>query len=241
MKKIISILIILFALILSYFYFNKSDKVVVNKITTNKNTNNENINNNKNINTAINNYKYKIIAIGDSLTAGYGLPIEESYPNQLEDKLLKDNYSVNVINSGISGETTAGLLERIDFVLKQSPNIILITIGGNDALRGLQIETIRDNINKIMNKLTDKLSPKDIFVMRIQAPLNNGLSYRNQFNNIYDEVAEKWGVNVLDFITLELFSNNKYMSEDRIHPNKEGYRFIIDEYIYYSLKNRLSR
>lgn len=119
--------------------------------------------------------KVKVIAVGDSLTAGYGLNLDDSYPNQLEKKLLENNYNVQIINAGVSGETTAGLLERIDFIKNQKPEIILITIGGNDALRALPVTETEKNILTIVKSFKEVLPANKIFLMQIQAPANLGI------------------------------------------------------------------
>ena len=174
----------------------------------------------------------KIIAIGDSLTAGYGLELKDSYPNILEEKLKNDGYNVSVINAGISGETTAGLLDRVSFILKQKPEIVLITIGGNDAFRNLPLENTRENILQIASLLKKDIAPNKIFLMRVQAPENLGINYKRDFDSIYEEVAEKEGVTLVQFVEPEVFLNNKYIQSDGIHPNGLGYKQIVDQYIY---------
>ena len=174
----------------------------------------------------------KIIAIGDSLTAGYGLELKDSYPNILEEKLKNEGYNVSVINAGISGETTAGLLDRVSFILKQKPEIVLITIGGNDAFRNLPLENTRGNILQIVSLLKKDIAPNKIFLMRVQAPENLGINYKKDFDSIYKEVAEKEGVTLVPFVEPEVFLNNKYMQQDGIHPNGSGYKQIVNQYVH---------
>ena len=174
----------------------------------------------------------KIIAIGDSLTAGYGLTLDESYPKQLKKKLLENNYNVEIINAGVSGETTAGLLERVDFIKKQNPEIILITIGGNDALRALPVSESEKNILKIIQEFKKTISPEKIFLLQIQAPENLGSNYVSKFNSMYGKIAKDEKIKLLPFVDPVIFTNEKLMQNDGIHPNADGYQVLIDKYIY---------
>jgi acyl-CoA thioesterase-1 len=220
MKKIISLVLVgaLFILIF-FYYFNGNNNENVNIIEENKTE-------------KIQASGVKIIAIGDSLTAGYGLNLDDSYPKQLEKKLLENNYNVQIINAGVSGETTAGLLERIDFIKNQKPEIILITIGGNDALRALPVTETEKNISTIVKSLKEVLPANKIFLMQIQAPANLGIAYTRQFNSMYQKIAESQNINLVPFVVPEVFTNQSLMQNDGIHPNPQGYKYLIDNYIY---------
>lgn len=174
----------------------------------------------------------QILAVGDSLTAGYGLPLAESYPAQLEEKLRAGGYSVTVVNAGISGETTAGLLERADFIKETKPDMILITIGGNDALRNLPIEQTKDNLGRIVRSFKEILPAQKILLMQIRSPLNAGLSYTQSFNAMYPDIAISEGIVLVPFVETQVFLNSALMSGDGIHPNKAGYALLVDQYIY---------
>lgn len=223
MKKTIKILllIIFFAFAFSVYYFDFFNlfKTEVNNSTI-SNDQQEEIN------------IIKIIAVGDSLTAGYGVNLNESYPIQLEKKLQENSFNVEVINAGISGETTAGLLDRVEFIKSNTPDMILITIGGNDALRNLPIESTEENILAIIKSFKEIVPANKIFLMEIKAPLNRGIAYANQFNLIYEKVAKQEKINLVPFVTSEVFLDSSLMLEDRIHPNQKGYQLIIDKYIY---------
>lgn len=197
---------------------NTSSSNNISTSTSNNNTNNIN--------------KNKIIAIGDSLTAGYGLPLEDSYPKILEKQLIANNIDVEVVNAGISGETTNGLLERIDFIKSQNPDIILITIGGNDALRNLPLQNTKDNLSKIIKSLKQNINADNIYLMQIQAPANFGGDYSRDFSNLYKEIAQSEKINLLPFVIDEVFLNPDMMSKDALHPNRKGYEFIVTNYIY---------
>lgn len=181
----------------------------------------------------------KIIAAGDSLTAGYGLPLSESYPMQLENKLRENGFDVEVINAGISGETTAGLLERVEFIKNQNPDMVLITIGGNDALRALPVANTEENIRGIVQSFKQILPAEKIFLMHTRSPLNAGIVYANTFNTIYEKITKEEKINLVPFVETEVFLNNSLMLDDRIHPNKAGYAFLIDEYIYKAVAKKL--
>jgi acyl-CoA thioesterase-1 len=224
MKKTISIIIgILFVFLAIGFYLFYLNKNV------NNNQQNENVNISENVEKVEN--KIKIIAVGDSLTAGYGLDERDSYPRQLENKLLEKFKKVEVVNMGVSGETTAGLLDRTDFVLSQKPEMIIITIGGNDAFRNLPIEMTKENIEKIIDSFLAKVDKDKIFLAEIQAPLNLGFKYSGEFNSLFKNIAKSKGVKLLKFVDKEIFTNGIYMQGDGIHPNKAGYEKIINKYI----------
>jgi len=172
-----------------------------------------------------------IIAFGDSLTAGYGLQINESYPAQLEKKLKERGLAVKVINSGVSGESTKGNLERAKFISEQNPDIVLLGIGGNDALRQLSIEETKKNIEDTILTLKDTAKPPVIVLLQMQAPINAGLKYKQDFDAIYTDLTRKHELVLLPFITLEVFSNPDYKLPDGIHYNQAGYEKIIELYL----------
>ncbi len=229
MKKTISLIFIpLFILGFGAYYFGVFD---------NSKTNSDN-----NLNTQTKKETgelFKIIAVGDSLTAGYGLSLTDSYPMQLEAKLKAGGYEVEMVNAGISGETTAGLLERVEFIKSNNPDMVLITIGGNDALRNLPVDKTEDNITKIIQSLKEILPADKIFLMSAQAPLNLGLAYVNKFNSIYENVEEKEGIHLVPFVVSEVFLDSSLMQDDRIHPNEAGYARLIDKYIYKAVTEEL--
>lgn len=229
MKKIISLIFLVVALALAgvYVFLGQKDKTGIENPAkevgqTQKNT-------------------IKIIAVGDSLTAGYGLRLDESYPKQLESKLAENNYAVEVINAGISGETTRGLLERVDFIKKQKPEIILITIGGNDALRGLPITETEKNISRIIELFKEDLDSKNIFLMQIKAPANLGSQYTKEFDDIYTRAASQVGVTLIPFVVPEVFTDSSLMQNDGIHPNAAGYRVLVNTYIYSAVEARVKQ
>lgn len=182
-----------------------------------------------------------IVAVGDSLTAGYNLPLADSYPNILEQRLRQAGENVEVINAGISGETTAGLLERAQFVAQQKPDMVLITIGGNDAFRNLPLENTRKNIQQTIKIFKQSVKAENIYLMKIEAPANLGQRYREEFNALYEEIAGVEKVNVVPFVVQEVFFDQGKMLPDGIHPNKKGYEFIVDSYIFPVIFEKVTR
>jgi acyl-CoA thioesterase-1 len=173
----------------------------------------------------------KIIAFGDSLTAGYGLPLNDAYPAQLETRLSELGFITTVINSGVSGETTRGNLERAEFIRNQNPDIVLLGIGGNDALRLLPLEETKQNIKKTISILKGGKNPPVVVLLQMKGPLNAGLSYAVDFKEMYEEFADEYDLVLVPFITVELFLKSEYKLPDGIHYNKAGYGQVIELYL----------
>ncbi len=183
----------------------------------------------------------KIIAFGDSLTAGYGLTESESYPAQLEDSLLELGYDAEVINSGVSGETTRGNLERAEFISSQAADVVIIGIGGNDALRALPLSDTKENITSTINTLKSTAEPPVILLLKMQAPLNAGLGYKRDFDDMYEEIAAEQGLILIPFLTAELFLDPANKLSDGIHYNAFGYGQAVERYILPELTKVLDR
>lgn len=175
---------------------------------------------------------YTIVAFGDSLTAGYGLPLFESYPYQLEEKLKAKGLPIKVINAGVSGETTKGNNERASFIRDQNPDMVILGIGGNDALRALPVKEVKENIESTINLLKSAGSKPQILLLQMQSPLNVGFAYKSQFDAVYKDLSKKYNLPLVPFLTVDVFSNPELMLPDRIHPNKAGYAKLIDENIF---------
>ncbi len=182
-----------------------------------------------------------IIAFGDSLTAGYGLPTAESYPAQLEAVLVSKGYDVTVINAGVSGETTRGNLERAAFIRGQNPDIVLLGIGGNDALRLLPTTEARANIAKTIEILQAGDNPPIVLLLQMQAPLNVGLGYKKDFDAMYESLAAEYELVMVPFLTAEVFLDKNNKISDGIHLNKTGYKLVVDEYIVPTLETILNQ
>lgn len=162
----------------------------------------------------------KILALGDSLTAGYNLPADASFPAQLEKALRGKGLQANVINAGVSGDTTAGGLARLDWALADKPSHALVALGANDMLRGLSPEEARANLDKIITRLK-QANVKVMLVGMLAAP-NLGAEYGRRFNAIYPDLAKKHDVPLYPFFLDEVANNPKLNLGDGLHPNREG-------------------
>ncbi len=183
----------------------------------------------------------KIIAFGDSLTAGYGLPLADSYPSQLEKKLQADGFSVEVINSGVSGETSASNEQRAQFIRNQNPDIIILGIGGNDALRFLPVSDTYQNIKDTLSILQAGTNPPQVILLSIQAPINVGLVYKKSFDDMYPKLAKEFNLQLTPFIVEEVSRNPDLLQADGIHPKKEGYTILVDKYILPEVESMLTK
>lgn len=181
-----------------------------------------------------------VLALGDSLTEGLGVANEDNYPAQLQASLQQMGYkNVEVINSGLSGETSTGLVNRIDWVLQTKPDITILTIGANDAIRGLDITTIEANIRTAVKKLQDNGSEVILGGMQIYDNLGN--DYVKSFSAIYPRVAADMNVPLIPFFLNGVGGDAKLNQADAIHPTKEGYTIIVNNNILPILKPELER
>jgi acyl-CoA thioesterase I len=170
--------------------------------------------------------KKVILFFGDSLTAGYGLSTEEAFP-ALSEKLLNiSGKNVKVVNAGLSGETSAGGLSRIDWILRQPIDIFVLELGANDGLRGLPLEQTRKNLQSIIDKVKTKY-PKAKFVLAgMMVPPNMGKEYATDFKKIYPELAKKNNATLIPFLLEGVGGNEKLNQADGIHPNVEGHKIV---------------
>lgn len=172
-----------------------------------------------------------IVAFGDSLTAGFGVSRSEAYPAQLERLLLERGYDVAVTNAGVSGETTRGNLERANFIRAQNPDIVILGIGGNDALRALPVDETERNIRATVTTLQSGDQPPTILLLQMQAPLNAGAAYKTAFDALYEDIANEYNLELVPFLTQELFLDNNNKLPDGIHYNQTGYARVTEEHI----------
>jgi len=173
-----------------------------------------------------------IVALGDSLTAGYGLPPEQGLVPQLQGWLTAAGAEVTVVNAGVSGDTTAGGLSRLDWSLTPETDALMVTLGGNDMLRGLPPEEARANISAILAGAKAKGLP--VLLVGMQAPGNYGAEYKAAFDAIYPELAAEFGATLYPFFFQGMTEGDAdpallrpFMQEDGIHPNAEGVARIV--------------
>jgi acyl-CoA thioesterase-1 len=170
--------------------------------------------------------KKVILFFGDSLTAGYGLSTEEAFPALTERLLSTSGGNVKVVNAGLSGETSAGGLSRIDWILRQPIDIFVLELGANDGLRGLPLDQTRKNLQAIIDKVKAKY-PQTKFVMAgMMVPPNMGKEYATEFKKIYPDLAKKNKATLIPFILEDVGGIEKLNQADGIHPNVEGHKII---------------
>lgn len=166
-----------------------------------------------------------ILFYGDSLTAGYGLSTEEAFPALIEKELNKSK-PAKVINAGLSGETSAGGLGRIDWVLRQPMDVFVLELGANDGLRGLPLEQTRKNLQSIIDKVKVKYPKAKIVLVGMMVPPNMGKAYSDEFKNIYPDLAKKNNATLIPFLLEGVAGNEKLNQADGIHPNIEGHKIV---------------
>ena len=169
-----------------------------------------------------------IMFFGDSLTAGYGLSTNEAFPAVIEKKLLKNGKSAKVVNAGVSGETTAGGLSRIDWVLRQPVDVFVLELGANDGLRGLPVEQTQKNLDAIIQKVKKKYPNAKIVIAGMMVPPNLGSEYTTKFGKIFPAVAQKHQATLIPFLLADVAGDEKLNLSDGIHPNVEGHKIVAD-------------
>ncbi len=167
-----------------------------------------------------------ILIFGDSLTAGYGLSPEEAFPALVENQLKEAGKSCKVINAGLSGETSAGGLSRIEWVLRQPIDVFMLELGGNDGLRGLPLEQTKKNLQSIIDKVKAKNPNAKIVITGMMVPPNMGTDYTTQFKAIFPELAKKNKATLLPFLLEGVAGDEKLNLPDGIHPNIEGHKIV---------------
>lgn len=173
-----------------------------------------------------------VVALGDSLVHGYGLQPEEGFVPQLENWLRANGQDVTVENAGVSGDTTAGGLARIEWTLASEPDALIVVLGGNDLLRGILPEHSRESLNGILAAASNRGLP--VLLAGHEAPSNYGPEYKDEFEAIYPELAEMYGAILYPkfFAALDAEGDRqevrrRYMQDDGIHPNSEGVALIV--------------
>jgi len=169
--------------------------------------------------------KAVIVAFGDSLTAGLGLPESESFPAQLEAALKARGKDVSVVNAGVSGDTTAAALQRLDWAMPQDASAVIVELGGNDALQGIPPEGTKANLAKIIEKVKAKGLP--VLLAGMEAPRNMGKDYVDAFHAVYPALAAQYGVVFYPFFLDGVALDDGLMQEDGIHPNAKGVAKIV--------------
>jgi acyl-CoA thioesterase-1 len=181
----------------------------------------------------------KIVAFGDSLTAGFGLTEKESYPFLLQQKLKADGYDYEVVNAGVSGDTSLGGLERIDWVLEQeNVQILILELGANDLLRRMPVDRMKRNLAQIIEKAQAKKIR--VLLCGMLAPPSVGAQYQREYLAAFPDLAEKYNVEYLPFLLENVALNRNLNQPDGIHPNAEGAKIMTDN-VYKALEPMLAK
>jgi len=168
----------------------------------------------------------RIVFLGDSITAGYGVGEEEAFPALLAGDLKRAGYAVEVVNAGVSGDTSAGGVSRIDWVLRARPDVLVLELGGNDALRGQPLDNTEANLRRIIQRARE--AGARVLLLGMDVPTNYGGDYGGRFSALYGRIAEDTGVAFVPGFIREVGLNRSLMQLDGIHPTAEGHRRLAD-------------
>ena len=167
-----------------------------------------------------------IVAFGDSLTAGPGVAADRTYPARLGERLRREGYDYRVVNAGVSGDTTAGGLRRVDWALRLQPEIVILELGVNDALRGLSLPAVRANLDQLVTRF--QAAGVRVLVAGMRLPPNYGTPYADQFYRLFSEVARVRNSPYLPFFLEGVGAVPRLNQPDGIHPTAEGYAIVVD-------------
>ncbi|MEE9180183.1 MAG: arylesterase, partial [Vicinamibacteria bacterium] len=168
----------------------------------------------------------KIVALGDSLTAGLGLALDEAYPAVLQERLDERSYQFEVVNAGVSGDTTAGGLRRLDWVLEGDVRILILALGGNDGLRGLPVAEMKRNLATMIERAQSRGIA--VLLTSMEAPPNLGASYTAEFRQVFRELEKEYDVASLPFLLQDVAGERALNQPDGIHPNSKGARVLAN-------------
>ncbi len=170
----------------------------------------------------------RILILGNSITAGYGLDPDQAFPALLERRLRDAGYNYEVVNAGLSGETTAGGRRRIEWLLRRPADVLVIELGGNDGLRGVDPHAMRENLLAIIETARSANEDMDIVLGGMRMPMNMGGPYRDRFESVFPEVAEATGVVLIPHILEGVGGIRELNQPDGIHPTAEGQEIIAE-------------
>ena len=169
-----------------------------------------------------------IIFYGDSITAGYGIGTELAFPELIKNLLGQNNFDIDVVNAGLSGETSAGGLTRVDWVLNRKYDVFVLELGANDGLRGLPVEETEKNLQLIIDKVKAKYPDTILVLAGMLVPPNMGETYASSFEEIYPRLAKKNGAIIIPFILKDVAGIVELNQPDGIHPNVRGHEIIAN-------------
>ena len=170
--------------------------------------------------------KIVVLALGDSLTAGFGVDAEENFPSRLQEKIDNAGLICKVVNAGVSGDTTAGGVRRINWLMKHKPQIVILALGANDGLRGLSTEEMRSNLDTMI-RISQEHGARVLLAGMKTLP-NYGEDYILKFESVYPELAKKYDLPYLPFLLEGVAGVREYTRPDGLHPTGSGYKIIAD-------------
>lgn len=171
----------------------------------------------------------RILFFGDSITAGYGVGEGQAFPALIQQKIDSLGWNYEAVNGGSSGETSAGGLRRIDWVLKQPISVFVLELGGNDGLRGIDLDATQKNLQKIIDKVKSKYPEAKIVITGMQVPPNLGSEYTKVFKSMYPELAKKNNTQLIPYFLDDLGGDSELMQSDGIHPTEKGHNLLANK------------
>ena len=171
---------------------------------------------------------HEVLFLGTSLTAGLGLSPDSAYPQLIQQKIDAAHLPFEAVNAGVSGETTAGLLRRLDWLMRGNFDVVLVESGANDGLRGTPVATVKDNLRAIVSRIRAAHPSAKILVVQMEAPPNLGPEYTKAFHAAFGEVARENGATLVPFLLQGVAGDRTLNQGDGIHPNQRGERIVAD-------------
>lgn len=171
----------------------------------------------------------RVLFLGDSITAGYGIDRDNAFPTLLETRLRQAGYTINAIDAGVSGDTSTGGLNRLDWLLQNRVDILVLELGGNDGLRGIDVALTRSNLGAIVERTREVWPSVEVVIVGMQVPPNLGQEYTSAFATMYPEVASEHGTHLVPFLANGFGDIVHLLQSDGIHPTEEGHRLIADK------------
>ncbi|KAA3606880.1 MAG: arylesterase [Calditrichaeota bacterium] len=182
--------------------------------------------------------KKRVLFFGDSLTAGYGIGTDNAFPNLIQTKIDSSKLNYEAVNAGLSGETTAGGLRRINWILKRKIDVFVLELGANDGLRGISPKVTKQNLQKIIDNVLEKNPETKIILAGMLVPPNLGIDYAKEFAQVFPTLAEENKIPLIPFLLDGVAGDKKLNIADGIHPNIEGHK-IVAENVWQVLKSEL--
>jgi acyl-CoA thioesterase-1 len=167
----------------------------------------------------------KLLVFGDSLVAGYGIPLEKAFPARLEEKLKEKGYAIHVINAGVSGDTTSGGLTRLEWTLQQNPDFVILELGANDMIRSIDPQVTEKNLRKMLDILKSRKIP--VLLAGTRTFPNLGENYAKSYKAMYEKLAKDYDIIYYPFFMEGVATHTDLLREDGLHPNPAGVDVIV--------------